>query len=269
MFKSNVKFVGKVKTSSWRKVALGTWKVVGDSQIYSMISVNVEPALDFIKKHPGITMTHVAGAIGGRIIEKYPHINCIERFGKVYQREDIAIFFQVASDTAGKDLTGYTVRAAHKKTPHQFAEEMRGAVKSIKNGDDKEYKKVKGTLKNIPGFFMGYIINFLGFLLYTLNIWSPLLGSPRDSFGSMMITNIGSLGMQRGWAPLVPYSRVPILLTLGKVYERPVAVNGEVKIQKTIDCCFTVDHRIIDGMIGSKMEKEFNRLFAHPEELMS
>lgn len=267
MFKTNVKYKGTVKISPWRKTALGTWQVTGDSQIYSMVSADASALLEYLKQNPGVTITHVMGSLLGKVIEKYPQINCIERFGKLYQREDIAIFFQVASDQEGTDLTGYTVRQAHKKTPQEIAEEMRKSVKKIKEGDDKDYKKVKNTLRHIPGLFMGIILKALSFLLYQLNLWTKSLGSPRDSFGSMMVTNIGTLGMQRGWAPLVPYSRVPVLLTLGRVYDRPVAKDGQVVIQPTIDCCFTTDHRIIDGVVGSKMEKEFIKLFTNPHLL--
>ena len=267
MLKRNVRFSKKLKMSSWRKAAIGTWQVTGDSQIYSMMCVNAEPALEYLKQNPGVSLTHLVGSAIAKVIENYPQINSIERFGRLYQRENIDLFFQVATDSKGQDLSGYTVRNADKKSPHEIAVEMRECVSRMKQGDDREYKKVKSTLGRIPGILMRPIITFLGFFLYKLNLWTPLLGSPRDSFGTMMITNIGSLGMQRGWAPLVPYSHVPVILTLGKVYDRPVAKDGEVVIQKTIDCCFTTDHRIIDGLVGSKMEKEFLHIITHPESL--
>lgn len=267
MLKTNVKLSGKVRISPWRKSALGTWKVVGDSQIYSMVSIDAGPLLNYLAQKPGLTITHVMGTLFGKLIAKYPHINRIERFGRMYQREEVSIFFQVASDSHGEDLAGYTVRNADQKTPEMIAEEMKKSVKEIKAGNDQDYKKVKNTLGLIPGILMGPILAFLKFFLYQLNLWSPLIGSPRDSFGSMMITNIGSLGMQTAWAPLVPWSKVPLVLTLGKIYEKPVVKDGQVIVQKTIDCCFTTDHRIIDGLIGSRMEKEFTHLFTHPEEI--
>jgi pyruvate/2-oxoglutarate dehydrogenase complex dihydrolipoamide acyltransferase (E2) component len=269
VFRRNVALGSRLELSTWRKSAIGTWDVVGDSQIYAMISLDVGPMLEYIKNHPceKLTLTHVAGKASGIMIDKFPQINSIIRFGNLYPRKDIGVFFQVAPDKEGKDLTGMTIKDIHKKSLQQIVDEMRPAVKTIRSGNDESYKKVKNSLKMIPGFLITPVIRFLGFLLYTLNIWTPSLGTPQDSFGSMMITNIGSLGMQRAWAPLVPWSRVPLLMALGKVYDRPVVKDGEIVVQKTIDCCFTLDHRVIDGVLGAKMAKHFEFLFTNPHLL--
>lgn len=270
MLRRNVSLGAKIPLSTWRKTAIGTWKVVGDSQIYSILSVDAGPVIDYLAKHPNkkLTLTHVTGKICGLMIEKFPQINCLIRWGSLYPRKDISVFFQVAPDDHGKELTGIAVKDIHKMQLDEIVDNMRPIIREIKNGNDKSYKKVKRSLAAIPSLLMGPVLRGLGFLLYALNLWTPLLGTPQDSFGSMMVTNIGSLGMQTGWVPLVPWSRVPLILALGKVYEKPVVKNGEIVIQKTIDCCFTLDHRVIDGVVGSKMAKHFEELFTHPEKLI-
>lgn len=267
MLYKNVKFGKKLALSTWRKTALGTWKVVGDSQIYTTLSVDASPLLDYIKDHPNekLTLTHAVGKICGKMIEKHSEINSVIRFGSLYPREEISIFFQVAPDKDGKELTGICVKDIHKLSLDEIINQMRPKIRDIRNGDDKSYQKIKSSLSLIPGILIGQVIGFLGFLLYSLNLWSPLIGTPKDSFGSMMVTNIGSLGMQMGWVPLVPWSRVPIILALGKVYEKPVVKNGEIIIQKTIDCCFTLDHRVIDGVVGAKMARSFEDAFNNPK----
>ena len=145
---------------------------------------------------------------------------------------------------------------------------MTRVIKKIKEGDDVNYKKVKSTMSFIPSLFVKPFISIYGFILYNLNLWSPLFGAPKDSFGSMMITNIGTLGMQTGLVPLVPFSRCPLILAFGSVYEKPVVSNGEVIVQKTVDCGWTLDHRIIDGVIGAKMALYFKELMENPEKLV-
>jgi len=58
-----------------------------------------------------------------------------------------------------------------------------------------------------------------------------------------MITNIGSLGLDMAWVPIVPYSRVPILLAVGEVRDIPVAENGEIVVRKVMKINATFDHR--------------------------
>ena len=101
-----------------------------------------------------------------------------------------------------------------------------------------------------------------------MNIWSPLFGTPKNSFGSVMISNIGSLGMSRGLAPLVPYSHVPMLIALGAVEEVAVVREGKVVPVRQITLGVTFDHRLIDGVVSAKMANIIKKAFANPEEIL-
>lgn len=267
MLQRNVKLGRKLNISNWRKTAYGSWSMTGDCQVYSLQTVDASAALELINSKSDITLTHIIGKSVGKMIESNRQINRLIRFGNFYEREDISVFFQVSVDSNGKDLSGHTVRSINTKTLSDISSEMNKVVKRVKSGDDFEYKKVKKTMGFIPNLFIPFIIWAYGFLLYGLNLWSKLIGAPRDSFGSVMVTNVGSLGVQTAFAPLVPYSRVPLILSFGKVYQKPVVKNGEIVIQDSIDCCWTCDHRLIDGVIGARMMKSFEEHFTSPQEL--
>lgn len=257
-----------VEVSNWRKTAVGTYSMTGDCQIYCLQTVNIEPALEFIReREPKLSLAHLAGKACAIMIRDNPQINRMLKFGKFYPREDISIFFQVAMDQEGQDLSGHTVRDIDALSLEEIREDMEKALKRMKKGDDFHYKKAKRNLGRAPSFLLRPLISLYGFLLYGLNLWSPLLGAPKDAFGSMMISNIGSLGMQTGFVPLVSYSRCPLILAFGSVYERAAAVDGKVKAQKSVDCCWTLDHRIIDGVVGARMAKVFQELMENPERL--
>lgn len=264
MFQENVALGKKLKISSWRKTAYGSWRVSKDSQVYCLQTINVDQALEFIKNSE-FNMTHLVAQACARMIEANPEINTLIRFGHFYPRKETSIFFQVASDKDGKDLSGHVVRNIDKMNLKQIKEDLSGAAKKIKAGDDIHYKKVKNQLNLIPTFFLPFIINFLGLILYRFNIWTKLLGTPKDSFGSMMVTNIGSLGMQRAYVPLVAYSHCPLILAMGKVYERVGVIDGEIKKESVMDCCWTLDHRVLDGVVGSKMAHRFELYFKNLE----
>jgi pyruvate dehydrogenase E2 component (dihydrolipoamide acetyltransferase) len=83
-----------------------------------------------------------------------------------------------------------------------------------------------------------------------------------------MITNVGSLGVDLAFAPLVPYSRVPILMAVGAVREAAVVKNGQVVVGQVLPLGVTIDHRLIDGVHGSKMYKMFLDLMRNPEKLL-
>jgi pyruvate/2-oxoglutarate dehydrogenase complex dihydrolipoamide acyltransferase (E2) component len=81
-----------------------------------------------------------------------------------------------------------------------------------------------------------------------------------------MITNVGMLELDVAYAPLVPYSRVPILLTVGAVKDQPVVDDGVVKPGKVMNINVTFDHRFIDGVQAAAMSKSMRSWIEHPFE---
>jgi pyruvate dehydrogenase E2 component (dihydrolipoamide acetyltransferase) len=266
----NIIYKGQAKLSAFRKVALGTWRTVGDPSVYSEIELDVEPALAYLhkvgqKSGKKLTLTHFVGKACGETIRRHPELNCILRWGKLYRRSDVDIFFQVASDSKGEDLSGTTVRKIDGKDICEIADDMQSKVKRIRDTGDIDYKEMKKTMRMIPAWLSRYLLNFSSYFMYTLNLWSPLLGVPKDPFGSIMITSIGSIGLDRAFVPLVPYSRIPCLIAIGAVRAAPFVVDNAVVVRNVVSLCVTFDHRVIDGMHASHMARTLKKIFINPE----
>jgi pyruvate dehydrogenase E2 component (dihydrolipoamide acetyltransferase) len=92
------------------------------------------------------------------------------------------------------------------------------------------------------------------------------MGIPSDPFGSIMITNIGSLGLQEAFVPLVPYSRVPLLVAMGAVEDAPVVEDGAIVPGKTMRVCATFDHRVLDGAHAAVMARTLRAWMENPFE---
>lgn len=267
----NIAFGPPLKLSAWRKVAIGTWSSCGDPSVYGILELEAEKALAYIEKTKvrtgaHITFSHFIAKALATAIHRHPDINCVLRFGRLYPRKTVDIFLQVASDKRGKDLSGTVLRSAHEKSLEQLANELQSKVMSIRNKGDLDYAQMKGLIGSLPGWASRCVLNAGGFLMYALNLWGKFTGVPRDSFGSAMLTNVGSLGLDEAFAPLVPYSRVPLLIAAGAVQDKPVVRNGAVVVGKTIKLCATFDHRVIDGVHASHMSRTLKEIFANPEK---
>jgi len=274
LFSKNVNLGPALRTSSWRKIALGTWQVMGDPSVYGTIELDATHAVAYMNKihqesGQRITLSHFVGKAIATTLERHPEINCIIRFGRFYPRKTIDLFFQVANDSSGKDLSGLVIRDANKKSMVDISKEMDGHIHTIRKKGDPDFKKMKSTMGLIPGFIVGKIMNLVSFVTYTLNIWSPLIGSPKDPFGSVMITNIGSLGLETALAPLVPYSRVPCIVVLGALKEKPIVRDGQIVIAPMVTLSVTFDHRLVDGVHGSLMAQTLRKIFVQPEKELS
>ncbi|OFZ79936.1 MAG: hypothetical protein A2583_06350 [Bdellovibrionales bacterium RIFOXYD1_FULL_53_11] len=270
MFTKNAKLSGPLKTSPWRKAAMGSWHGAGDPTVYGFVDVDAGMAMEYIKKlrektGQRVTLSHFCGKIAAEICRRHPEINRILRFGKIYQRETIDVFFMVATDSAGEDLSGLVIRDADRKSIQEIAREMESRLDLIRSGRDPDFINVKRQLSRIPAGLVRSALRLLGFIMFQLNLWSPLLGCARDAFGGVMVTNVGSLGIHGAWAPLIPYTHVPFVMSVGALRDAPVVKDGVVCAGRLITIGATVDHRIIDGLKASQISKTVQRIFENPE----
>jgi pyruvate/2-oxoglutarate dehydrogenase complex dihydrolipoamide acyltransferase (E2) component len=271
MITKNVELLPKRRLSAWRKISIGSWRPNGDSQVYAEIRVNAGPALKRIAElnqttSQKITMTHFMGRVMGRVLSEVPDLNAIVRFGNIYPRKNVDVFFHVVFDET--ELSGHVVRNIDRKTCTDIAAELSSTVSQIRSGEDASFKKIKNSWRFIPGWLSRYVLDAIGFLSYSLNVNIRGSGVPKDCFGSMMITNIGSLGFSQAFVPLSPYSRIPLILALGKIESRAVvSADGTIGVEEQVGLCFTFDHRIMDGARGAKMAQLIQKYMLSPELL--
>lgn len=266
----NVSLTPKKRLNAWDKITIGSWKINGDSQVYCEVKLPVEKALNYLEAKKNqtsekMTITHFVGAVMGRILKKYPDVNVMLRFSKIFYRNQANIFFHIADKS---DLSGTCLTDVDKKSVQQISKELSEAANSIRSKEDKTFKKIKKSWGLVPVQFSSLVLNLISFIIYQLNIYVKAFGMPKDPFGGMMITNIGSLGFDSAFVPLAPYTHVPIICALGKIRFEPVCNDkGEIEAKKIVSLCITFDHRILDGYRGSLLSRELKRYFENPELL--
>jgi pyruvate dehydrogenase E2 component (dihydrolipoamide acetyltransferase) len=105
----------------------------------------------------------------------------------------------------------------------------------------------------------------LSFLSYTLNLDLRRFGIASDPFGSLMITNIGSLGLDTAYAPLVPFSRVPLLFAIGEAKDQVLVQDGRPAVGKVMNVNATMDHRVVDGFHAARIATVLREWMENPE----
>lgn len=269
----NVDLVPKRDLSSFRKIAIGTWQTAKDPSVYGSMEVPMDEALAYIEAFRAqhgrrLTVTHLVGKVVAVMLEEMPDANAILRFNRIYLRQDIGIFFQVVMEdpeTGQIDLSGVTIREANEKSLLDFVDVFEKAAAKVRAGKDEEKEQTRQTFKGLPGWLVGWVLDLVGLLSYTFNLDMRWAGLPKDAFGSVMVTNIGSLGLKTAYVPLVPYSRVPLLIAMGAVEKKAVVGEDDtVKVAKVMGLHATFDHRILDGAHAAHMSKTVQKYFADP-----
>lgn len=262
----------KKDLSPFRRIAIGTWRRTYDPSVYGTMTVTVDRALEYIeafRQRTGrrVTLTHLMAKVMAAALAKMPDANAVLRFNRLYLRQDIGVFFQVAlrDEVTGEiDLSGTTVHHAERKSLLDVVEEFDASVEKVRKRKDAALEQSRSMFRWLPSLLLGVVLRVMSFLAYTLNLDLRRAGVPKDAFGSCMVTNIGSLGLDHAYVPIVPYSRVPLLIAMGAVGEEPVVENGQVVIRKRMKLNATFDHRILDGVHAATMARVVHEWFDDP-----
>lgn len=255
----------------WRVTAAAIYTTPTDSRVYGTLDIDVTDAVRFLESKRGsgvkITMTHLATAVLARAVAfDVPEMNCFIRRGRVVGRERIDVTVPVAIG-GGEGVAAILLRDAHARTVTSIAEEIRTGAEDNRSGKESRTVRNKYLLNRIPWPLRRPAFRLLKWI--TVDMGWPIrsLGLSADSFGSFVVSDIGSFGLNTGMTSLMPAAKVPAVIVLGKVEEKPVVRKGQIEIRTILPLTGTFDHRIVDGLQIGKLARGIKRNFRKPEWL--
>ena len=80
------------------------------------------------------------------------------------------------------------------------------------------------------------------------------------------ITNYGVVGVSYG-TPIINHPEVAIL-GMGRIADRPVALNGQIVVRKIMPLSFAFDHRVIDGVEAGRFLNVVIERLEHPDLML-
>ncbi|RMD83518.1 MAG: 2-oxo acid dehydrogenase [Candidatus Dadabacteria bacterium] len=238
--------------STWRRIALHLWNHPRDPTVYGNLEINMRTACEYLRQvnelHRGakVTVTHLVAKAIARALAEHPEANAIVARRRIYYRRSVDVFCQVAT-AGGKDLSGVKISNVDRKKITEIADELHDRVERLRRGRDSSSERAKRTILRVPHPLLGTVIRAAEFLSYDLRLDLSRFGIEQDQFGSAMVSNVGGFGLSHGLAPLVPATRTPIVLLVGKIEDRPVVEDGRLSIAPCLTIGCTFDHRLIDG----------------------
>ncbi|RPH69755.1 MAG: 2-oxo acid dehydrogenase [Myxococcaceae bacterium] len=267
----NLSLVEMKDLSSFRKIALGTWRTAYDPSVYGTLVLRMDRALDYIARFRArtgrrLTVSHLMAKASAMALQACPEANAVLRWNRIYLRQRIGVFFQVLMTDEGKaDLSGATLYDLEQKSLLEIVDEFAQKVALVRQREDPALEKTRGTFQRLPYLLLRPVLRVLSFLSYTLNLDLRRFGIASDPFGSLMITNIGSLGLDTAYAPLVPFSRVPLLFAIGEAKQQVLVEDGRPAVGKVMNVNATMDHRVIDGFHASRIATVLREWMENPE----
>ena len=255
----------------WRVTSAAIYTTPTDSRVYGTLDIDVTEARRYLdsKRAEGVklTMVHLTTTVLARAVAfDVPEMNCFIRRGAVVGRRhlDVMLPVQVGGETG---VTAAIIRNAHARPVSDIAEEVRSKAARSRGGEEITVAKNKYVLNRIPWPLRRPVFRLLKWITVDMGVEIRALGLSAHSFGSFVVSDIGSFGLNTGMTALMPAAKVPCVVVLGKIEEKPVVRKGEIVIRTILPLTGTFDHRIVDGMQIGKLARAIKRNFRKPEWL--
>lgn len=253
----------------WRLVANTVFGPPKSGKLYGTMDVDITTTEEYIwserKAKRKITMTSIAiAAIAKTLAEDTPEINCFIRRGRIIPRDYIDVSTAVLLK-GGEAMSTVIIKEADTKTVLEIADELKEKAFEARQGDEDDAMDSKHALAKIPWPFRKWIYLLIRFIVYGIGLRIKSIGISERSFGSITLTNVGSIGLTNSFPALMPMAKLPAVIAIGKIEKRPVVIKDEIVVRTILAGSAAFDHRLVDGIQIARFTKGVIRRIQNPK----
>lgn len=222
-----------------------------------------------INGYKGMGMLHLLIASYVRACAYLPGLNRFVVGRRIYAHDKIEIVMAVKRSLT-IDATETTIKVAFEPTDtiYDVYRKMNAAIDEIKNSDEENGTEQFATAAaKLPRFLLRAAIALIRVLDY-FGILPKSLLDISPFHGSMIITDLGSLGIGPIYHHIYNFGTLPVFIAFGAkrhVYE--LDRHGQPIDRKYIDVKAVMDERTVDGHYYATVFKLLNRCIADPTVL--
>jgi len=253
--------------SAWRKVASSIYRRPTDSKIFGSVEIDITDLETFIaeKRKSGVkaTLTHVFILAAARALkQEVPEMNTYIKRGNVVMRKHIDVIVSVL--LRDSKMGSVLIKDADMLTLQDLIKVMKDEINKSRKGEENKTMQMKDKLARIPWPLRGWVYRGIKTVTMDWGFSFPSLGLSANSFGSFIVSNIGSLGLDMGYPALFPSSNVSFVLILGGVNRKPAVVDEQIVPRTILSLGAALDHRVVDASHGGLLFSYLKKVVKNP-----
>jgi pyruvate/2-oxoglutarate dehydrogenase complex dihydrolipoamide acyltransferase (E2) component len=219
--------------------------------IHGLIEVDVTRARAFLRDHQAktgesLSFTAFLATCLAKAVDEHKAVQACRQGSKhLILFDEVDVYTPIERDVAGqKQIIGYTIRAANRKTFPEIHHEIRAA-------------QVEDVAKALERY---QVFQSLPTLLWRFLVW--VLGRypqvQKKYGGTVGLTAVGMFGEGAGWG--IPSASPILMITVGGIGEKPGVVDGQIAIREYLSLTISFDHEIIDGAPAARFTERLKEL---------
>lgn len=222
-----------------------------------------------LEGYKGLGYLHLFIAAYVRMVSQRPGMNRFINGRRIYARNNIEVVLTVRRGMS-TDSNETTIKVIFDPydTIFDVYRKMNEKIDEIKFGEeDNNTEQVAGVLLKLPRFLLRFAIGVLKVMDY-FGIIPQVLLDASPFHGSMIITDLGSLGIAPIYHHIYNFGNLPLFIAFGaKRKATELDMNGNLVKRKYLDFKAVTDERICDGYYYATSFKYFKKYLHNPELL--
>ena len=241
-----------------------------EAEVYLPGSLDVTELMRYIEQHPEKHIGLFPAVITAlaRMITERPHFNRFIQGQKLYQRKKITLSFVCKTrfeDDAPESLVVITVQPDD--TISSISARMASEIEKKRAGEVTGSDSAVDRLAKVPFILRVIMFRILRILDYCGADLSKLTETD-PNYCSILVSNLGSIGLPAMYHHLNNYGTTSCVMTLGKLRkEETAAEDGTVETRSFLEFGAATDERIADGFYFAKSVRLLQYIISNPELL--
>ena len=265
-------FYHSLRCNIGKKINYTAWSTPYDPQIYTTIKLDITKIIPYLEKkseelkdiNEHYKVTSFVIKLMSIVLKKYPAVYGYIKFGRYEPKNNVDICCLV-NVGEGKELANTTIKNCEEKTMREIHIELKNNANALKQRKDENQNTKMNLYKILPTFLLGPANQIFSYISSIGAQFKPI-GLRQFEFGSCVITNIGSIGIENSLVPIPPVSFVPAILTLCSYYKRNVKnEDDEIEEKIYLKMNFTTDYRFLDYNLGVQLFNDIQKFGSDPE----
>ena len=227
----------------------------GAATVYFTQTLDVTQTLEWLaatEQETGSTISflHLFIAAVGRLLHDNPNLNRYATGHRIYQRDGVTI------SVSAKKALRQGSKVVLLKLPIEARDDLAAIVERFaallgegRSGRELHQEKEIALFLKLPAFLLRWAIK----LQQALDRWHWLPGAlvdPDPLYSSMVVANLGSVGLDAAYHHLYEYGNCPFFAVIGRIREEFRSVDGEPRLRKIVEIKYSFDERIDDGRLA-------------------
>ena len=247
-----------------RRMAPHVMATRAGATVYFDQRIDVSRTLPWIAER-GVTLFELMLAGYVRALGERPQMHRFVVGRRLYQRTHVELSFAVKKELADRGkMTMVKARFEPGEDLDATVGRVRAAVETGRAERPVASEKEMMIVTRLPRALVRFLTWAQGALDYFNLLPSSLIAND-PLYASMVVANLGSIGLDAAYHHLYEYGTVPLFAAIGRLHKAQwVSDDGDVSVRDTVEIRYAFDERIADGYYAARTLELFKGWMEDP-----